>query len=132
MIKKGFDISASFIQGGWLELDTSQDLILYERLEKAGVLETFSLTSFDPVGLSVSLSGSGKITTKFTPIIKKFRRGPLCFGPRIVISNHMFIVFSYKLKTTNQTQPITQPGSGRAKAKFIVFGEGKVLWLRNM
>ena len=29
MIKKGIDISASSIQGGWLEFDTSQDLILY-------------------------------------------------------------------------------------------------------
>lgn len=41
MINKGFDISASFIQGGWLEFDSSNDLILYERLERAGMLETF-------------------------------------------------------------------------------------------
>lgn len=41
MIDEKFDVGAAFIQNGWLEIDTLEDIAAYERLAKSGKLVEF-------------------------------------------------------------------------------------------
>ena len=41
LINKGFNVRASFTDGGWLEVDSFQDLALYEKMYLDGELKNF-------------------------------------------------------------------------------------------